>query len=87
MNNDEYFAALNPKLTELIHIRKASNVLAKCMIGKSLYEEDLFFASVLNRSLSLLDGFVDMLENRNLALCDCQSKNEPIAELKVSHQR
>lgn len=66
MNNDAYFAALDQNLKELKGIREASNDLAKCMIGNTLYEEDLFFASVLNRSLSLLDGFVDMLKSRNL---------------------
>ncbi len=77
MNNDEYFTALNPKLKELKHIRRTSNELAKCMIGNSLYEEDLFFASVLNRSLSLLDGFVDMLENRNLACAGILLRSQP----------
>ena len=67
MNNDKYFASLEERLIKLIKMREAATSLAKGMISSTLYLEDLFFASGLNRSLSLLDGFIDMIKTRNLA--------------------
>ena len=67
ISNEDYNTILKQHLESLKRIRDAATGLAKGMIGSTLYKEDLFFASVLNRSLSLLDGFSVMLTSRNLA--------------------
>lgn len=67
MTNDEYAIALDQHLSDLKRIREAASGLAKEMIGTILIDFDLFYSSVLNRSLSLLDGFIEMLKTRNLA--------------------
>ncbi len=41
--------------------------LSKTIIGDTLYKEDFFFTSAMNRSIALLDGISEMLKNRNLA--------------------
>jgi len=61
ISNEDYNTILKQHLESLKRIRDAATGLAKGMIGSTLYKEDLFFASVLNRSLSLLDGFSVML--------------------------
>lgn len=67
MKNSDYFSELEERLDNLKKIRKTATIIAKGFIGSTLYLEDLFFSSVLDRSLFLLDGFVDMIETRNLS--------------------
>ncbi len=66
MNNEEYNDSLRERLHKLRELREVAKCLAKGIIGNTLYKEDLFFTSALNRSVALLDGMVDMLKTRNL---------------------
>lgn len=66
MNNEEYYESLNVLLNKLKELRKEAMLLAKGIIGNNLLIDDLFFSSALDRSVSLLDGIVKMLEERNL---------------------
>ena len=66
MTNDEYYAALEERLQQLKECRKLAKNIAIGMIGDTLYMDDLFFSSALDKSVALLDGFVEMLKSRNL---------------------
>ena len=66
MNNEEYNESLRERLHKLKELREAAKSVAKGIIGNTLYKEDLFFTSALDRSVALLDGIVDMLKVRNL---------------------
>lgn len=66
MNNEEYYCLLNERLQKLRELREAAKQIGAGIIGDSLYKEDLFFTSALDRSVSLLDGIVIMLKERNL---------------------
>ncbi len=65
MTNDEYYAALEERLQQLKECRNHSKDIAKGIIGNTLYTDDLFFSSALDKSVALLDGFVEMLKSRN----------------------
>lgn len=67
MNNKEYNESLNERLQKIKELREAAKSVARGIIGNSLYTEDLFFTSALDRSVALLDGIVNMLKERNLA--------------------
>lgn len=67
LRNDEYYVVLEARLQELKRFRASAKNLAAGIIGQTLYTEDLFFSSALDRSVALLDGIVDMLKSRNLA--------------------
>lgn len=67
MNNDSYFAELEQKIAEMNELRKKCPVLATGMIGQSLLKEDLFFCASLNRSVQLSEGFITLLQQRNLS--------------------
>lgn len=67
MNNNEYYESLNERLIKIKELRGHAKDLAIGIIGDSLFMEDLYFTSALDRSIALLDGVVKMLETRNLA--------------------
>lgn len=48
-------------------LRKRIIELSKAIIGDTLYKEDFFFTSAMDRSVVLLDGISEMIKNRNLA--------------------
>ena len=66
MNNNEYYIAIEERIKILQELRKEGISLAKGIIGKSLFTEDLFFCASLDRCMNLIDGFVVMLRKRNL---------------------
>lgn len=66
MNNEEYNESLGEQLDKLKELRESAKTVARGIIGNTLYKEDLFFTSALDRSVALLDGIVDMLKARNL---------------------
>ena len=66
MNNNEYYIAIEERIKILQELRKEGTSLAKGIIGKSLFTEDLFFCASLDRCMNLIDGFVVMLRKRNL---------------------
>lgn len=67
MNNEKYLDELDDRLQVLNELRKRIIELSKTIIGDTLYKEDFFFTSAMNRSTALLDGISEMLKNRNLA--------------------
>lgn len=79
MNNEEYNESLRERLHKLRELREVAKGVSKGIIGNTLYKEDLFFTSALDRSVALLDGIVDMLKARNLTcvgiLVRCQIDN------------
>lgn len=66
MDNIEYEKILNTRLNGVSLIRKELIDISKKIIGNSLYMEDLFFTSAIDRSVALLDGLASMLQLRNL---------------------
>ena len=66
MNNNEYYIAIEERIKILQELRKVGTSLAKGIIGKSLFKEDLFFCASLDRCMNLIDGFAVMLRKRNL---------------------
>lgn len=51
---------------ELQRLRKQGLQLAANVIGQTLYEDDFYTVSILDKCIRLIDGFIDMLEKRNL---------------------
>ena len=66
LNNEEYNESLNERLHKIKELREAAKSVARGIIGNTLYMQDLFFTSALDRSVALLDGIVNMLKERNL---------------------
>lgn len=66
MDNIEYEKILNRRLNGVSLVRKELIGISKKIIGDSLYMEDLFFTSAIDRSVALLDGLASMLQLRNL---------------------
>ena len=67
MNNEKYLDELDGRLQVLNELRKRIIELSKEIIGDTLYKEDFFFTSAMDRSVVLLDGISEMIKNRNLA--------------------
>lgn len=67
MNNEKYLDELDGRLQVLNELRKRIIELSKAIIGDTLYKEDFFFTSAMDRSVVLLDGISEVIKNRNLA--------------------
>lgn len=67
VTNDELNKQLLPYLDELHNLNQEAIQIAKAVIGESIFKTDLYFCAMLNKSLQLTDGFVDLVQNRNLA--------------------
>ena len=67
INNEKYLDELDGRLQVLNELRKRIIELSKAIIGDTLYKEDFFFTSAMDRSVVLLDGISEMIKNRNLA--------------------
>lgn len=67
MDNSEYKNEVRLRIQEIAKLRKESLTLSKEIIGKTMLREDLLFCAVIDRSIQLMDGFVAMLEMRNLS--------------------
>ena len=61
-----YEVRLKQIIGKLESIRKEGVQLATAVVGQSLYSEDLYILSIIDKCLRLIDGFANMLENRNL---------------------
>ena len=66
MSNQEYFKALEKRITLLTDLRKQGISLATRIIGESFLKEDFFYYASVDRCLNLIDGFITMLHDRNL---------------------
>ena len=66
MNNEKYLDELDGRLQVLNELRKRIIELSKAIIGDTLYKEDFFFTSAMDRSVVLLDGISEMIKNRSL---------------------
>lgn len=66
MTNEEYFEVLTPKIEELHKLRENGKSIAAGIIGQSLLKEDFFFCAATDRCMNLIDGFICMLQERNL---------------------
>ena len=66
-SNEKYLDELDGRLQVLNELRKRIIELSKAIIGDTLYKEDFFFTSAMDRSVVLLDGISEMIKNRNLA--------------------
>ena len=66
MTNDEYFVELESKVEILTGLSTEALELCKGIIGRSLTKDDFFFSAAANRCINLINGFVAMLQTRNL---------------------
>jgi len=66
MNNQELTEALSLELTELLGLNEEAIKIARDVIGETLFKTDLYFCALLNKSIQLTDGFIEMIQNRNL---------------------
>lgn len=66
MTNDEYSSVVLSSVKELQELRMQAVSLAKGVIGETLLSEDLYFCASLDRCIRLIDGFIPMLQSRNL---------------------
>lgn len=66
MTNEEYLKILDDKIKILDLYRKTLISLGIRIIGMNLFKEDFYFASALNKTVSILDAFKIMLRERNL---------------------
>ena len=66
MINEEYSKALVSRIEQLQAMRKKAVSIAAGIIGKTLCMDDLFFCASVDRCIRLIDGFIPMLQARNL---------------------
>ena len=66
MTNEEYYAAVSSKIAILKQLRVDCKNIAAGIIGQSLLKEDFFFCASADRCMHLIDGFIAMLQERNL---------------------
>lgn len=66
MTNVEYSTALISRIEQLQELRKKAVSIASGIIGKTLCMDDLFFCASVDRCIRLIDGFIPMLQDRNL---------------------
>lgn len=66
MTNEEYSIALIPRIEQLQELRKQAVSIAAGIIGETLCIDDLFFCASADRCIRLIDGFIPMLQARNL---------------------
>jgi len=66
MNNEAYRKALDGIISSLVKLRSEGVDIAKGIVGETLMKEDLFYCASLDRCLSLIDGIILLLRERNL---------------------
>ena len=66
MENNEYYSIILQYIKDLKLLRKEGVQLGSAVIGESLFKEDLYFLAAINRCLDLIDGFIELIDNRNL---------------------
>lgn len=67
MDNATYFMELNKRIDEINRLRSMCPSLSKGIIGQTLIKEDLFFCAALDRCVQLSEGFIVLLQQRNLS--------------------
>ena len=66
MTNEEYFEMIASPIEALRVLNKEAKAFAVKIIGENLLKEDLCLCAMLDRSMRLTDGFIPMIEERNL---------------------
>ncbi len=66
MTNEELSNALSPEIEKLKKLNQDAIEIARAIIGESLFKTDLYFCALLNKSLQLTDGFIELITQRNL---------------------
>ena len=66
MERTECLETIKKHTTTLHKLRKQGVALAAGIIGQSLTKDDFFFCASLDRCINLIDGFIDVLNQRNL---------------------
>lgn len=66
MLNEDYFEELDKRLVEFSCLRNEAQSLSAEIVGKNLFEDDLFFTSAISRSVDILDGLSNLLKDRNI---------------------
>ncbi len=67
MDNTTYFVELKTRIDTIKELRRKCPTFAKGIIGQTLIREDLFFCAALDRSVQLSEGFIVLLQERNLS--------------------
>ena len=67
MDNTTYFVELKTRIDAIKELRAKCPTFAKGIIGQTLIREDLFFCAALDRSVQLSEGFIVLLQERNLS--------------------
>lgn len=72
MNNEKYLDELDGRLQVLNELRKRIIELSKAIIGDTLYKEDFFFTSAMDRSvvLSVIKEIVGQIIKRDIKMTD-----------------
>ncbi len=66
MDRTVFLETIKKHTTTLQKLRKQGVALAAGIIGQSLTKDDFFFCASLDRCINLIDGFIDVLNQRNL---------------------
>ena len=66
MTNEEYYQEIEGRITTLRTLRREAIAISRGIIGESLTQDDLFFCAAADRCIRLIDGFIPMLQDRNL---------------------
>lgn len=66
MDNQAYFVTIEQKISGLKELREQGKSLAADIISETFLKEDFFFLASLDRCMNLIDGFICMLQERNL---------------------
>lgn len=66
MTNEELELSVKPLLEELTDLNECAMEIAKALIGETLFKTDLYFCALLNKSVQLTDGFIELIGQRNL---------------------
>ena len=67
MDNSTYFKELSMRTDAIMQLRGQCSTFAAGIIGQTLLREDLFFCASLDRSVQLSEGFISLLQQRNLS--------------------
>lgn len=67
MDNTAYYTELDKYIVAIKELRSLCPSLASGIIGQTLFKEDLFFCASLNRCVQLSEGFIALLQQRNLS--------------------
>jgi len=67
VDNDEYINTVEPLIEKLNILNNQAIKLARGIISETLLDVDLYACSVLDKSIHLTDGFVEMIKSRNLS--------------------